>query len=153
MVRFVTIVLLLAGCAHTLIPGTNVEDSHDNREVLAVLSELQKALQERNTEAMLGLISTRYFEDMGTPTQEDDYGYDQLRRDILPKSMGVTKEMYLSFDVHDIVVDGDLAHADLRYSSRARIDLPAGTLWDSHREFNRVELAREAGSWRIISGL
>jgi hypothetical protein len=61
--------------------------------------------------------------------------------------------MHVSFVVHDIVVTGEHAHADIRYSSRARLDLPSGTLWDSHREFNRVVFARENDAWRIVSGL
>jgi hypothetical protein len=146
-------VLAATGCATTLIPGTNIYDTDDNRAVLTVLEELRVAMQDRSVDNVVRLVSTRYFEDMGTPTQEDDYGYEQLKTDVLPKSLAVTKEMYVQFEVHEITVEGDLARCDVRYKSRARIDLPAGTKWDSHREFNRVELMKEEGAWKITSGL
>jgi hypothetical protein len=101
----------------------------------------------------LSIVSTSYFEDNGTPDPRDDYGYTELSTRILPDSLAVAKEMHVSFVVHEIVVTGEHAHADIRYNSRARLELPSGTLWDSHREFNRVVFARENHAWRIVSGL
>ena len=145
--------ILSSACAHTMIEGTEIPDTEENRAVLATIVALRDALQKRDANAVISLVSPKYFEDMGTPDPKDDYGYDQLKTDVLPKSMAVTREFYVSFEVEEIVVQGDAAHADLRYDSRARLDLPAGTLWDSHKEFNRIILAREDGSWRIVSGL
>lgn len=144
---------MIAGCAHTLIEGTQIQDTDDNRALLTVLNDVRKAMEARDPEAILMVVSKNYFEDSGTPDAEDDYGYKELSTEILPESLAAAEEMHVTFQIHDIVVSDDLAHADIRYASRVRINLPSGPLWDSHREFNRVEFAREDGTWRIVSGL
>lgn len=145
--------VFVSGCAPAVIEGTQVPDTPDNRTIVGILGEMRHAFQTRNTEALLRLVSPKYFEDMGTTDPSDDYGYEELSTSILPNSMELTKEFHVDFEVHDVVVQGDQAWADLRYSSRARIDLPSGTLWDTHKEFNRVVFARESDGWRIIGGL
>ncbi|MBI3179742.1 MAG: hypothetical protein HYZ27_08770 [Deltaproteobacteria bacterium] len=140
-------------CAHSYIPGTRVRDTSENREVVDLLEKVRTAMEARNAEQILALVSSRYFEDNGTIDPEDDFGFEELRAKFLPESLAAAQEVHLSFEIHAVEIEGDRAHADIRYNSRARFKLPAGSLWDSHREFNRVEFAREDGSWRIVSGL
>ncbi|OGQ77540.1 MAG: hypothetical protein A2289_08150 [Deltaproteobacteria bacterium RIFOXYA12_FULL_58_15] len=148
-----TVVALGTGCAHKMIQGTQVPATDDNLAVMAVLVELQEAMRAKSTDRILSLVSTAYFEDNGTPDPRDDYGFEQLKTEILPKSLDVAEEIFVSFQVHDITVDDETAQADIRYNSRARLNLPTGTLWDTHREFNRVIFALEDGAWHIVSGL
>jgi len=136
-----------------MIPGTEVPDTSDNREIFEVLIKYKTALEARDKDGLLALVSKKYFEDNGTPDQSDDYGYEELASKIMPEALAAAKEMYADFQVHEVVVEGDKAHADLRYDSRAKVELPSGSLWDSHREFNRVEFQRENGRWMIVSGL
>ncbi|MBI5507827.1 MAG: hypothetical protein HY903_03630 [Deltaproteobacteria bacterium] len=143
----------LAACAHSYIAGTQIPDTSDNREIYKILATMRAALEAKDDKAILAVVSKRYFEDNGTTEQTDDYGYDELANKVLPESLGAAKELYVTFEVHDIAVEGEKAHADIRYASRARLELPSGTLWDSHREFNRVELAREGERWMVVSGL
>jgi hypothetical protein len=146
--------LLLGGCAHQMIEGTQIRDTAENREILDVLTKLQEAMRARDADAILSMVSRSYFEDNGTPDQKDDYGYEELSTQILPQSLEVATELFVTFEVYEIVVDDAHAHADIRYASRTKVELPSGTLWDSHREFNRVELARgDDGAWMITSGL
>lgn len=144
---------LAVGCAHTLIDGTQIPDTGENRTVYDLVRKVETALEARDTGTLLGMVSPRYFEDMGTPSDDDDYGYHEFKAFILPQSMSLAQEVQVSFEVHDIVVDGKHAHADVRYNSRARLQLPAGTIWDSHRDFNRIVFALEEGDWHIVSGL
>ena len=140
-------------CAHSMIAGTQVPDTSENREIFEVLIKYKTALEARDAQGIIALVSTKYFEDNGTPDQSDDYGYEQLANKILPEALAATKEMYADFQVNEVAVEGNKARADIRYDSRARLDLPSGTLWDSHREFNRVEFERENGKWMVVSGL
>ena len=154
--RLLPLLLALAmsqACAHTLVEGTQIDDNDDNREILAMLGAVQTAMQKQDQEMMLTMISELYFEDMGTPNPQDDYGFEHLRDVILPTTMKVAGKIVLNFTVHDIVVEADKAHADIRYSSRARLDLASGALWDSHKEFNRLQFQREQGKWLITHGL
>jgi len=140
-------------CAHSMIQGTQVRDTPDNRQVLTVVHKAMAALRERDMTALLALISPRYFEDNGTADQGDDYGYQQLKDKILPEITKLAQEVQIDVEVQDIAVEGDRARADVRYQSRAQLALPAGTKWDSNKEFNRIELVREGGGWLIVGGL
>lgn len=141
-------------CAHGVIPGTQIPNTDENRQVYDVVQNTVNAMNARNAEALIALLSPRYFEDNGTADQSDDYGYEELTSKILPESMKVAEEIQLEVEVQDIVVsDDNRAHADVRYRSRIRLKLPSRTLWDTGRDFNRIELARENGVWRIVSGL
>ena len=145
--------LPLTGCAHTTIPGTSVPDRPDQRAIFDVLVKIRENFERRDPDALLALVSRRYFEDNGTPDPRDDYGYIELHDKLLHESMALAKEVYLSFEVYDIIVHGDSAVADVRYVTRTRLDFPSGRLWDNHRDFNRIDLSREDGNWRITGGL
>ena len=143
---------LMLGCAH-FIPGTQIADTADTRAVLAVLGKMRTALEARDADALIALVSHAFFEDLGDDNPSNDYGYRDLQERILPQSLAVAKEIHVDFDIHDIVISGDHATADIRYRSRAQLDLPAGTRWDSHREFDRIEMVREQSTWKIVKGL
>lgn len=144
---------LVFGCAHAMLPGTQVPDTPASRQVFETLVDIRKAMEARDGEKLLSHISEHYFEDNGTPDPKDDYGYLELRESLLSDALGTAKDLSLSMQLYDITVQGDHAWADLRYTSRARLEFPSGRLWDSHRDFDRVEFVREDGVWRIVRGL
>ena len=155
--RLLFILLMTAAmagaCAHSMIEGTNVRDTDENRAIFNQIVKVRTALQTRDPNMLLGVVSTQYFEDCGTPDPTDDYGYHELKDKIMADALQNAKEVFVNFQVFDIQVRGDQGRADLRYNSRTRLDLPAGQLWDSHRDFDRLEFIREKGEWKIISGL
>ena len=144
---------MMPACAHSNIEGTLVVDTAENREVFDLLVEVRTAMQNRDSSALISLISSTYFEDMGTPSSKDDYGYKHLVDVVIPQSLKIAEELYVTFEVHDIAIDGEKAWADIRYNSRAKLALPSGELWDSHKEFNRIQLSRENGKWMVTAGL
>lgn len=158
--RFLALLLLaaLAGaCTPSLIPGTNVEDTEENRQVLEFLNKYRKAVIDRSVDGVVGLCAQDYFEDNGTLDQEDDYGIDQLREK-LAKTMGQTKEVQLEIIVHAIERDADQKDAPVRviyrFNHRARIDFPAGEKWITVSNVNRLVLrGDQAGGFLIVSGL
>ena len=142
------------GCAHGTIEGTTVPDTEENRPVLEVLKTYRTAMQERDADKIISLVSSEYFEDMGTIDQSDDYGYQHLTEKIIPNSLQVAQEVYLTFEIHKIEVDGNSAWADVRYNARAKLELSSGDMWESHKDFNRIELLmNEQGRWVIKAGL
>ncbi|MCK5688922.1 nuclear transport factor 2 family protein [Myxococcota bacterium] len=145
--------LSLSGCAHQTIAGTSIIDTEENRQIVDSLKAYRDALQKLDADAIIALVSPKYFEDSGTPSPKDDYGYAEFRDQILPRSMAAADEIHLSFDIHEVIVKETIAWADIRYSSRAKLKLPAGSMWDSHQEFNRITFVLEDGKWKIISGL
>lgn len=146
--------LSLGACAHRTIEGTKVKDTDEHRVLYDIVMEYRDAFQARDANRVIALLSPEYFEDNGNADPSDDYGYVQLRDEILPRTFGATEEMYLTLKVQDIVVtDERFAHVDVRYDSRARISMPSGDSWNSQREFNRIEFTREDDRWLIIRGL
>src|SRR5688572_23263364 len=90
----------LTACIHGYIPGTRIRNSRANREVVEVVNKLRDALQRRDADTILSLVSPSYFETNGTADPRDDYGYEELRDRILRESLDATKEMYVGFAIH-----------------------------------------------------
>lgn len=154
--RLLTMLLLttFAGaCAHSMLEGTNIRETPDTRAIYDVIVTVRRSLQTRDPNTLMSVVSTQYFEDCGTPDPTDDYGYTELKEKIMTDALEQAKEVFVAFQVFDIQVNGNLARADLRYNSRTRMEFPAGQLWDTHRDFDRIEFLREEGKWRITSGL
>ena len=158
--RFFALILLAAlgsACTPSLIPGTTVEDSEENRAVLEFLNKYRKAVVDRNVEGVVGLCAPDYFEDAGTAEQTDDYGLAQLREK-LGRALGQTKEVQLEIIVQAIERDADKKDAPVRviyrYNQRARVDFPAGEKWITVSNVNRLVLRSDAaGGFLIVSGL
>lgn len=148
----ISVIAATSACGHKYIPGTRVEDTKDNHAIYDIIEDVRTGLELRDAEKILAHVSPQYFEDMGTPDQADDYGFSELKQK-MTDSFVATSEMHIVLEIHAINVEGKQAIADVRYASRARIELPSGGLWDTHREFNRLDFAREDGAWKIISGL
>lgn len=146
------LLLPLAACGSHYIKGTRVRDTRENHAIYDVIEDVRVGMEERNTEKVLAHVSPQYFEDMGTPEPADDYGYEQLKA-LVADSFSSTKEMHVILDIHAITVEEDKAYVDVRYASRARIELPSGGSWDAHREFNRIDFVRDHDTWLIVGGL
>lgn len=81
-----SLVLLLSltvlwGCATKAqtIPGTNIPENRVNRAIIDTVEQYRLAVERKDTSALLLMASKRYWEDGGTPTGSDDYGYEGLR--------------------------------------------------------------------------
>ena len=144
-----------ASCAHTrYIEGTSIRSTPQKLEIFNQIVKIRTFLENRDAKGLLGLVSTRYFEDNGTLDPHDDYGYVELEERLMQDGIAAVKELYLTFELHDLVIeDNNHAYADVRYTSRTRLELPSGRLWDTHSDFDRLKFIREEGVWKIVSGL
>ncbi len=70
-----------SGCASKVqsIPGTPIPDSEVNRGIVDTVEQYRLAVERKDTSALMLMASKSYWEDGGTPTGGDDYGYDGLR--------------------------------------------------------------------------
>ena len=132
LVALLSVVALGGACAPALIPGTSVEDSEENRQVLEFLNKYRRAVIDKNLDGVVSLCAPDYFEDNGTVEQTDDYGLAQLR-DKLGHTLGQTKEIQLEIIVQTIERDEAEPKAPLRvvyrYNQRALLTFPAGDKW------------------------
>ena len=148
------IALGLIGCAHSKIPLTNIDDTEENREILHLVREYHKALESLDADAVLSLVSPRYFEDNGNLEADDDYDFDGLRK-TLREDFKRTRALKVNIRVDAVEVDEDTerAWAELYYQIHAHNEYPAGTKWESSSDRTRLRFERVEGKWLIVAGL
>ena len=73
------LLLMAVGCKPNLLPSTNLKDNGENRALVDFMLKYKGAIENRDADALMTLVSKDYFEDNGNMLQEDDYGYDGLR--------------------------------------------------------------------------
>ena len=142
------------GCGVTLIPGTEVEDTPSNREVHSLLEEYRSALEARDGKRILKLVSTRYYENASsTDTAEDDYGYERLEQQVVAKLRDNVKKVQYRVLLKRVIIKGDRAYAEYEYVARYLFSEGGREQWKMLNDFNRLDLAREGGAWKIVAGL
>jgi hypothetical protein len=151
----VLFLLVASACKPSLIPGTNIEDTDENRKVIEFLAKYRTAILSRNPDQVVGLCTKDYFEDNGTPDQADDYGIDGLKTK-LTTDFSKTKEIQLELIVQKIERpenEKGVVKVAYRYNERALVNLPSGERWFSISDVNRLILKQNDTSYLIQSGL
>lgn len=74
-------VVSIAACAHngSYVAGTKVPYSANNKSVLDACEEYRLAVERADADALMLMAHKQYWEDSGTPSGGDDYGYEGLR--------------------------------------------------------------------------
>ena len=142
---------LLSGCGGENIPNTDVPDNSQNREVLEFVETYRHAVESRRVAQILGLVSDRFFDDNGTINTNDDRDYDQLREQLarFEQLLDVRYEMRY----RRVTYRSDRVLVDYTYTASFKIATPEGDRWETRLRDNRIELVREEGEFRIISGI
>ncbi|MDP3273961.1 MAG: hypothetical protein Q8Q09_02120 [Deltaproteobacteria bacterium] len=179
----VTLVGSFAGCATTRIPNTDVVDSEENRELIAVAERYRHAVEQRDVRALLAMAAPNYFEDSGTPAGDDDYGIDGLRL-LLSSWADSVREIRYECRYRRVTRTEDGNHASIDYTYTGSFTLvrpalvaPTGTVapaesilrtdparepqsnlgpqdsWQRRVADNRLEVERVDGHWRIVAGM
>jgi hypothetical protein len=143
----------LSGCATRNIPNTRVEDTDENREVLEFVEQYRKAVEARDTVALLRMASQHYFDDMGTAAGEDDIDYDGLRAALVRLREDVLAARYqISYRGLNSVTE-DRVWVDLLYTGWFKVSTAEGPQWRRRLEPHRIVLAREDKGLKILSGM
>jgi hypothetical protein len=145
--------LLAFGCSAKRIPGIaiDLEDNPDNRALLHVLDSYRAAFEHKDVDALVGMASERFYEDLGTPETTDDYDFAGLKTHFV-KHFKQLKTIQLTVSLKNVKVADDKAQIDYRYVTRYLMDLPAGERWKVTDEINRIELVREDKTWKVLNG-
>lgn len=144
--------LFSVGCAKTLIVNTDVEDTHENREVVQFCERYRHAVEERDVTAVLSLASPTYFDDNGTPTGEDDVDLDGLREKLTHWAEGVLAVRY-EMRYHRVLFRDDKVYVDYTYTGSFRVRTGTGDRWSRRLADNRIVLRRENDEYRVLSGM
>ncbi len=145
--------LATTGCAPRLLPGTEIRDTPEAHEIFDVLGSYRAALESRNVDGIMKLVSKGFFDDSGTPEGGDDFDYAGLETR-LKKWADNTKTLRASLDVKNIVVEGETAKVQYFFDVNYQIPGPEGVAqWKRESDTKEMALKREGSAWRIVSGI
>lgn len=146
--------LALAACGATMLPNTEIPDTEETRAVHSRVMQYRQAMEDRDVDAILAMVSDRYYENAGTTDSDaDDYGADELRSKVAVLLRDNVLAVQYRIILRDIQVDGDMAHADYEYYYRFKFVEGGREGWAQRNDFNRLEFVREGTSWKITGGL
>lgn len=77
----------VAACAPPAqyVPGTKVPYSRNNKSALDAVEEYRLAVERQDADALMLMANKNYWENSGTPSGADDYGYEGLRNVLLTR--------------------------------------------------------------------
>jgi hypothetical protein len=145
--------LSLGACAkEQYIPYTRVIDTKQNRELVGVVEAYRHALERKDPAALLAMASPDYFEDSGTPTADDDYGYEGLKQ-VLARRLTQVESIRYSLQYMKIEVKDKIALVDVYIDASYQLHTAQGTKWDRKQEPHRMELVNDGKRWLFRRGM
>ena len=143
----------LAGCATVRpIPGTKIPDTPMHRDVLARVEEYRIALEQRDSNKLLSMASPNYYEDSGTPSAADDYGFAGLKK-VLDSRLGALRWLRYLIRYRDVRIEGSRAFVDVRYDISFQLMTELGERWERKQSEKRIELVRDDNRWLFVNGM
>lgn len=147
--------LAVTSCTTKYIGNTRIEDTSENRDILRVIEQYRRAMDDKDVQRILELCADDFFEDPGTPGDPSD-DYDKIGlRTRLEETFAKVEEQRLRMDVRkvNVVDDGKRAFVEYRYDLRYRLNLPNASEWRDATDLSRISLKRQDGTWKITGGI
>jgi hypothetical protein len=152
---------MLIGCKGSpTIPGTEIPDTEDNRQIVSVLERYRTAFVSRDAAAVLSTAHPTYYDHAGTDDPSDDTTYNELGS-LLRRRLSQLDSIRFTIDYLEVTGAGDRAVVrvwiDASYRFKPLLDgfggaraSPSFARVMDHAEF---ELVREGDNWLIVRGL
>lgn len=147
--------LALGACGGSVeyIPGTKVPRSQENQALIDRIEDYRMAVERKDAAALVLMASKRYWEDAGTPTGTDDYGYQGLQQ-ILTGRFQRVKAIRYSMRYMNIRRAGDRAYVDVLVDASFTVEDARGE--DARadmRDQNQFTLEWDGRAWMFLSGM
>ena len=150
---YLLLFVALSACHHLqVIPGTTVQDSRINRQLIDIVEEYRTALESRDPVRLLTLAHPQYFEDSGTAKTDDDYGFEGLRQ-VLQTRLAAVRTIRYNIEYRHIQITGTRAQVDIRYDATFQMATAIGDRWERKQNDKRIELENDGKRWLIIAGM
>ncbi|HTR49809.1 MAG TPA: hypothetical protein VMJ10_03815 [Kofleriaceae bacterium] len=159
---FVLPIAAWAACAAPVhyVPGTRVPYSTSNDSVLKACEEYRLAVERGDYDALSLMLHKQYWEDSGTPSGSDDYGYDGMREVLTTK---LPKASDIRYSLRYVAVHQQCA-GELKAGCRAAVDVlidASFTITDAlgkpkrpdKRDQNQLVLEWDGRRWLFLSGM
>ncbi|MGZ3423206.1 MAG: nuclear transport factor 2 family protein [Polyangiales bacterium] len=142
-----------AGCSKTNIPNTDVEDTSDNRKVISFCEKYRRAVEDRDVDTLISMVSPRYFETGGNAKSTDDMDYNGLRNYLTTK-FKQTKAIRYEIRYRRISeTENKVVNVDFTYTASFQIPTEKGDMWHRAVRDNRLTLLRDKDDFKIIGGM
>ena len=151
-----------AGCATPtkFVPGTRVPYSQTNKAVLDACEEYRLAVERGDADALMLMAHHQYWEDSGTPSGSDDYGYEGLRNVLMSR---LHKATDIRYSVRYVAVHQQCP-GNLVAGCRAAVDVlvdASFTITNAYgkpsrpdkRDQNQLVLEWDGRRWLFMSGM
>ena len=147
--------LALGACGGSVeyIPGTKVPRSQENQALIDRIEDYRMAVERKDAAALVLMASKRYWEDAGTPTGTDDYGYQGLQQ-ILTGRFQRVKAIRYSMRYMGVRRAGDRAYVDVLVDASFTVEDARGE--DARadmRDQNQFTLEWDGRAWLFLSGM
>ncbi len=157
----IALVATVAGCGAKIkyIPGTKVPYSESNESALKAVEEYRLAVERGDSEALMLMAHKQYWEDSGTPSGSDDYGYDGLRNGLETR---LSKATDIRYTVRYVSVAQQCK--SLQAQCRATVDVLIDASFTianvqgkpsrpDKRDQNQFLMEWDGKRWQFISGM
>ncbi len=163
MIRYLLLSLVVvASCAKPgkFVVGTRIPYSQSNESALKACEEYRLAVERGDADALMLMAHKQYWEDSGTPSGSDDYGYEGLRNVLLTRLLKVTDVRY---SVRYMGMSQQ-CNGDLQPGCRAAVDVlidASYTVTNAYgkparpdkRDQNQLVLEWDGRRWLFLSGM
>ncbi len=144
---------LLAACAPSMIPGTQIPDNNENRELLKQVELYRQAIERKDAQAVLDMVSQSYYDTRGHP-DDPTYHWDYAKLKVeLPARLAQVKDLRLEIMPRRIEIKKDHAQVSYLFTQNFMADLPSGQVAKHESDLNRMEFQRINKKWLITRGL
>ena len=146
-----TLFLAPAACAPRFINGTQIPDNPNTRAILSLMDRYRAALEARDAQAVMKLVSPNFRDNAGTETLEDDLTYEELPK-VLPGLFNRLQDTRVDLDVRRVEVQGTQASAVYYWNAIWRMPALTGKP-QRESELEQMTFEKVDGEWRILSGI
>jgi hypothetical protein len=152
----------IAACAHggSYVAGTKIPYSEANKSVLEACEEYRLAVERGDAEALMLMANKQYWEDSGTPSGSDDYGYEGLRKVLTTR---LQKASDIRYSVRYMAVHQQ-CEGELKAGCKAQVDILIDASFTvtsalgqpkrpDKRDQNQLTLEWDGRRWLFLSGM
>jgi hypothetical protein len=155
LAAFAVAASVLTGCASQYIPNTDVEDTEENRKIIAFCEKYRHAVEEKNIGVLMQLASEDYYATGGNVDPRDDIDYAGLKT-YLAGAFQDARAIRYEIRYRRILRDDEEKERifiDYTYSASYRIPGLKGEEWRRKVEDNRLEITPVKDDYRILTGM
>ncbi len=142
---------LALACAPRNLPGTDIKNTPETRAIANLLEAYRQAVEKRDTQAILAMATSDYFDNSGTMDPADDVDRAGLEKRL--DELGQVKDLRLVLALRGSEVKRDEARAEVTFDQFYRVQTPNGPVARNDSDIHRMTFKKIDGKWLFTSGL